>query len=78
VRGNTLQIGCNHVGKISIEKKVPANRNCGSVNKFANGGIELSFFARLLTTKPNPIKTTRAKKLKTSISRKVTKPFTNV
>lgn len=27
VKGNILQKGCIHVGKLSIEKKVPANKN---------------------------------------------------
>jgi hypothetical protein len=27
VKGNTLQKGCIQIGKLSIEKKVPANKN---------------------------------------------------
>jgi len=27
VKGNILQKGCIHAGKLSIEKKVPANKN---------------------------------------------------
>ena len=78
VSGKILQKYCSHFGKTLIGKKVPANKNCGSVNIFANGGIVLSFFATLLTTKPKPIKTISAIKLNNIISRKVSKPCTSV
>jgi hypothetical protein len=78
VNGKILQIGCNHGGNASIEKKVPANKNCGKVIIFANGGIVLSFLATLLTIKPKPIKRINAKKLNNMISIKVWNPCTNV
>ncbi len=78
VSGKRLQITCNHLGKTVMGKNVPANKNCGSVNKFANGGIVLSFLATPLTIKPQPMKTINAIKLNTMISRKVMKPCTSV
>ena len=78
VNGSILHKGCNHLGKVSTGKNVPASKNCGKVNRLANGGIVLSFLAKLLTINPNPINNMRATKLNTIISRKVTKPCTNV
>ena len=78
VRGTILQIGCSHEGKFSIGKNVPAQRNCGRVKRFAKGGIELSFFASPLTTKPKPMNTARPIKLNDSNSKKVTTPCTRV
>ena len=57
-----------------MEKKVPANKNCGIVIILANGGIELSFFAIPDTTKPKPIKTINPSEHKISMLIKVTKP----
>ena len=71
VRGNTLQIGCSQEGNASIEKKVPANKNCGSVIRFAKGGIVLSFLATLLTMNPNPINNMSERKLNSMISKNV-------
>src|SRR5664279_6375631 len=73
--GSISQKPCNHLGKACVEKNVPPNKNCGSVNIFANGGMELSFLATLLMIKPNPINTMRPRKLSTIISRKVASPF---
>src|SRR3954454_21165018 len=52
VKGKRLQKNCNHFGKTVIGKNVPDNKSCGKVKRFANGGMALSFFARLLTIKP--------------------------
>ena len=78
VSGKILQKTCNHFGKKLMGKKVPANKNCGSVNILAKGGIVLSFLATLLTTKPKPINTINAIKLSSIISRNVVKPCTSV
>ena len=78
VKGKILQKGCIQLGKLSIEKKVPANKNCGSVMIFAKGGMVLSFLATPLTIKPNPINNIKAIKLKTIMFAKVTHPLTNV
>ena len=61
-----------------MEKKVPLNKNCGSVIRFANGGMVLSLFAKPLMMKPKPIKINNPKKLKKSISKTVIHPLTNV
>ena len=78
VSGRMLQNPCSHFGKTLTGKNVPANKNCGSVNIFAKGGMVLSFLATLLTTKPKPMKTISAIKLNSIISRKVEKPRTSV
>ena len=74
VSGNILQIGCNQDGNASIEKKVPANKNCGSVIMFAKGGIVLSLLATLLTINPKPMNRTNAMKLSSMIDKKVCIP----
>lgn len=56
VSGKTLQNGWSQFGKFVMEKNVPDKRNCGSVIRFAIGGTALSFFAKPLTTNPNPMK----------------------
>jgi len=71
VNGMILQMGCNQDGKASMEKNVPANKNCGSVIKLAKGGMVLSFLAILLTIKPNPINKIKDIKLSNMISKKV-------
>ena len=78
VRGNILQMGCNQVGKVSMGKKVPANKNWGRVIKFAKGGMVLSVFATLLTIKPKPMNKTKARKLSSMMLKKVSHPCTNV
>jgi hypothetical protein len=71
VSGMILQMGCNQEGKASIEKKVPANKNCGSVIKLAKGGMVLSFLAMLLTMNPKPMNKIKETKLNNMISIKV-------
>ena len=78
VNGNILEMGCNQEGKLSIEKKVPASKNCGKVIRLAKGGIVLSVLATLLTIKPKPIKSNKAIKLRIIIWAKVTQPLTSV
>ena len=78
VNGSILQNGCIHAGKLSMEKKVPANKNCGSVITLAKGGIVLSFFAIPLTINPKPINNIKATKLNAIILKNVKMPFTNV
>ena len=74
VSGSAFEMGCNHFGKLSTEKNVPPNKNCGNVIKFAKGGIVLSLFANPLTIKPNPINIIKPTKLRKSISNKVIQP----
>ena len=74
VNGKRLQKNCSHFGKTVMGKNVPDNKSCGNVKRFANGGMALSFFARLLTMKPYPIKTMRPIKLRNINSINVRKP----
>src|SRR5690606_10622106 len=78
VKGRILQSGCSQAGKLSIGKKVPANKNCGRVKILAKGGMVLSDLDRPLTIKPQPIKTIKAIKLSTMISKNVIQPCTRV
>src|SRR6478735_11591965 len=71
VSGSTLQMGWSQDGNASMEKKVPARKNCGKVIRLAKGGMELSFFDTLLTIKPNPMKRINARKLSNMMSKKV-------
>ena len=50
-------MGCSQLGKASIEKKVPDNKNCGKVTILEIGGTILSFFAIPEMIKPKPINT---------------------
>ena len=73
-----MQIGCIHDGKDSTGKKVPLKSICGKVIKLASGGITLSVFASPEMTKPNPMKTKKAKDETRSIFITVIAPCTSV